>query len=78
MKKMLTLLASVAALALVLSACTTIYTGEEYYGYSPKHKQNNDTVPDRHQDVKWAGSNGSLRKYEQLISCQANIQTADL
>ena len=41
MKKMLTLLASVAALALVSSACTSVYTGEEYYGYSPTHKQNN-------------------------------------
>ncbi|MCL5990736.1 MAG: hypothetical protein M1419_01360 [Bacteroidetes bacterium] len=42
MKNMLTLLASVAALTLVFSACTSVYTGEEYYGYSPKHKQNND------------------------------------
>ncbi|TAL69885.1 MAG: hypothetical protein EPN82_04510 [Bacteroidetes bacterium] len=41
MKKTLTLLASVAALALVFSGCTTVYTGEEYYSYSPKHKTDN-------------------------------------
>ncbi len=38
MKKILSMLASVAVIGIILTGCSTTNTGEDYFGYSPKHK----------------------------------------